>query len=406
MNPHDSQTSFSQLNKPLLIKWLVLLFVVLVLVIIYFYSRKEKAIEEDTVPPLNPVAAVPENELEKEKEQIKEVVPGKTFYISLDGNDKNSGLESNQSMKTIQKAINAAEPGDTINIADGEYLQDIVSKRNGTNEKRITLQGSDKAVIKGGGNNRIIEINHDFITLRGFTVDGHFDASKKKEKGFRDKLIFVQSNEPKKGVSHLLIDNMTIQNAGGECIRLKYLAEKNEISNNMIRNCGTYDFVFDKGGKNGEGIYIGTAPEQLKSNPTKDIDVSKNNWIHHNTIDTAGNECVDMKEGSMQNIVEYNSCTGQKDEDSGGIGSRGNENVIRYNQIFNNKGAGIRLGGDKKNYGINNFIYENTIRDNDSGGIKIQRKPQGKICKNIFTNNKGGEFVGKYEDDFKNESNC
>jgi hypothetical protein len=199
---------------------------------------------------------------------------------------------------------------------------------------------------------------------------------------------------------------MRIQNAGGECVRLRYFAEKNEIADSLIRNCGLRDFVFDGDGKNGEGVYIGTAPEQQKdgTNPTKDKDVSKNNWVHHNTFDTQGNECVDIKEGSTQNIVEHNTCTGQRDKDSGGMGSRGNENVFRFNEIFGNRGAGIRLGGDKKDSGINNFIHDNTIRDNGEGGIKIMRKPQAKICGNTFSSNKEGKFVGEYGDDFKDSA--
>lgn len=126
--------------------------------------------------------------------------------------------------------------------------------------------------------------------------------------------------------------------------------------------------------KNGEGIYLGTALEQLNDgkNPTSDIDVSSGNWIHDNNIVTEGNECVDIKEGSRQNIVENNSCTGQKDPESAGLNSRGDENVFRYNQVFDNLGAGVRLGGDTPNDGSNNDVYGNNIYNNAGGGIKFQ----------------------------------
>src|SRR6185369_11251558 len=351
----------------------------------------------------------PENIVEKEKQNAPapETIAGQKYYVSPSGDNKNNGLSSDLAFKTIQEAIDQAQPGDTIEIADGEYRQDIVSKRDGAPDRKIVLEGSTNAVVKGDGGAHIVEINHSFLTLRGFTVDGLFGDSKS-SKGYRDKLIYIQGMGNKKGVEGLLIENMTVQNSGGECIRMRYFATKNEISHNTIRNCGVNDFLFSGGGKNGEGVYLGTAPEQRGNgkNPTNDPDISENNWIHDNTFDTAGNECVDIKEGATRNIVEKNSCTGQKDKNSGGMDSRGNENVFRYNQIFGNKGAGIRLGGDNQTDGINNFIYGNTIKDNASGGIKVEQKPQAKMCQNTFSGNKGADFVGSFGKEMKKDFGC
>ncbi|MDP3882423.1 MAG: right-handed parallel beta-helix repeat-containing protein, partial [Nanoarchaeota archaeon] len=125
-------------------------------------------------------------------------------------------------------------------------------------------------------------------------------------------------------------------------------------------------------------------------NPTSDADVSANNRIHHNYFNTQGNECVDIKEGSVNNTVEYNICTGQQDENSGGFDSRGDWNIFRYNLIFDNKGAGIRLGGNDVNgqsYGKHNSAYKNLILDNKGEGIKYEDSPQGKIYGNMIVKN-------------------
>lgn len=123
----------------------------------------------------------------------------------------------------------------------------------------------------------------------------------------------------------LKVINMTFKNAAGECLRLRYFAKNNEVAQSNFTNCGVLDFRFSGGGKNGEAIYIGTAPEQWGQfgAPTNHADESNNNWIHDNIINTLGNECVDIKERSMGNIVERNDCTGQKDPDSAGFDSRG-----------------------------------------------------------------------------------
>jgi hypothetical protein len=308
---------------------------------------------------------------------------------------------------TIQEALNTAAPGDIIELQSGTYFQDVITVRNGLPSKPITIKGPKEAIVKGADEGRIIEINHSYITLDGFTVDG-LAGSSSELSGFRDKLIYMIGKTPGQGPSYNRISNMDIKNAGGECIRLRYFARGNEITGNRITNCGVHDYRFNDGGKNGEGIYIGTAPEQTddKKNPTSETDQSNGNWVHNNYFDTQGNECTDIKEGSTGNIVEYNTCTGQKDENSGGFDSRGNENVFRFNEIFDNLGAGVRLGGDNEIDGVNNHVYQNVIRNNAEGAIKFQRKPQGKICGNDMNDNGDEPFTGSYGEDFDPGASC
>lgn len=53
------------------------------------------------------------------------------------------------------------------------------------------------------------------------------------------------------------------------------------------------------------------------------------NLITGNVMETNGNECVDIKEGSSGNIVEYNECKNQLDEESACYDSRGDGNIFR-----------------------------------------------------------------------------
>jgi hypothetical protein len=330
-----------------------------------------------------------------------------SYYVNPAGSDANDGLSAATPFKSIQKAIDLAQPGTTITLAPGTYLQDLHSARDGLADARITLQGPADAVVKGGGKDRIFEINHDNLALVGFTIDGLW-GSPSSASGYHDKLLYVLGKQPRDGVSGLQVRNMTFRNAGGECIRLRYFAQHNEISGSNISNCGVHDFRFAAGGKNGEGIYIGTAPEQRADgkNPTTDPDESNENWIHDNTFDTQGNECVDIKEAASGNIVENNRCTGQRDPESGGFDARGSGNTFRYNESYGNSGAGVRLGGDTTVDGISNHVYANSIHDNHSGGIKVQQKPQGQVCGNVMTNNTGGDRIGSYSTSINPTAPC
>ncbi|HUS26574.1 MAG TPA: right-handed parallel beta-helix repeat-containing protein [Nevskiaceae bacterium] len=320
---------------------------------------------------------------------------GTTYFVSPAGNDAQNGTANTQPLKTIQKALALAHPGDKVQLADGAYYQSIKTVRAGSKGASITITGSQNAVLYGSSS-RVIEINHSYITLDGFRVDGHFGTNDTKA-DYRDKLIYAIGVQAKKGFIGVKLTHLTIENAGGECVRMRYFAQENQISHNTIRNCGIWDFRFHDGGKNGEGIYIGTAPEQRKDgkNPTADVDESRDNHIFENTIQTNGNECVDIKEGATDNLIEHNDCSGQMDPESGGFDSRGEHNTFRNNTVHDTIGAAVRLGGDEERDGTDNNVYSNTFRNNKGGTLRIMRLPQGDICGNhVYGNSSNGKTQG------------
>ena len=333
------------------------------------------------------------------------------YFVAPDGSDDNSGLAVAQSFKTIQHALSLVKAGSTIYLAPGDYLEDVSTQRDGQADAPITIMGPATAVLHGTGKVSIaFLVNHDDYTLVGFTIDGlHGDPTK--AKSYTDKLLYAQGYQAHKGVSGLHVFNMTLKNAGGECLRLRYFAHANEIAYSTILNCGRMDFQFGNTGKNGEGIYVGTSSTQWNDgkNPTADPDESTDNWIHHNIINTQGSECVDIKEGAHNNLVEFNNCTGQRDKEGGGLDTRGDNNIFRYNVVYSNLGAGIRLGGHKVNgieYGKHNQVYGNQIYGNITGGVNIAVGPQTKICGNALKNNSGKLVFGSYGDKYDPAAPC
>jgi hypothetical protein len=314
------------------------------------------------------------------------------LHVAPGGSDEAAGTRG-APFATINRALAAAMPGDRVLLAPGRYRQDVKSARDGRPDRPITIAGPADAVVQGAGGDRVVEINHDFHVLSGFAVDGKLDGRKTK-KSYRDKLVYVIGRAPGRGVTGLRVIGLTVRNAGGECIRLRYLTTRSEISGSQIGPCGAYDYILKEGGKNGEGIYIGTAPEQRGKwgAPDERVDRSDGNWIHHNAFDTRGNECVDIKEGASGNLVEHNACTGQRDKESAGLNARGDRNVFRHNSVVGSRGAGIRFGGDRDGQGIDNEAYGNTLVDNAAGGIALQAGPQGRICENVIEGSKRPTF--------------
>ncbi|MEZ4862999.1 MAG: extracellular solute-binding protein [Caldilineaceae bacterium] len=333
------------------------------------------------------------------------------LYVAPDGNDNNRGLSPLTPLATIQHALDIVQPGDTIHLGAGSYYETLTTSQDGRANAPITITGPPDAVVYGSeASNIALLLTNNYYTLVGFTFDGlRGDAAD--ADSYTEILLYAKGTTVRRGVTGLHVLNMTFRNAGGECLRLRYFAQHNEIAYSTFAGCGAFDFVFAQGGKNGEAIYVGTSSNQWDDgkNPTNEPDQTSHNWIHHNTIDTQGNECVDIKEGAHDNLVEYNSCTGQLDPESAGLDARGDHNIFRYNVVFGNVGAGVRLGGhevDGVQYGRNNQVYGNQLLGNVAGGVNIAVGPQSLICNNLLIANLGKITFGNQGDDYEPREPC
>lgn len=330
----------------------------------------------------------------------QQVMAAAGWYVTPTGAGTRNGQSWANAFPKIQMALDVAQAGDTIYLGDGDYFEFLFTRTHGTAEAPITIVGSPNAILRGvAGINRTFSINHDYYLLDGWTINGH-DGLGGAKANYRDILLYIHGDaaayggEVQRGPRGVEVRNMTFTNAGGECVRLRYFVRDADIHHNTITNCGIYDFVFNSGTKNGEGIYIGTSALQWGDgkNPTADPDHTDHNHIHHNIINTQGNECIEVKEGSSANLIEFNECTGNKDAESAGMASRSDGNVFRFNTIYENIGAGIRFGGhtvDGYTYGLHNDAYGNIIYDNGSGGIRFETSPQSVICGNNFVSPQG-----------------
>lgn len=73
-----------------------------------------------------------------------------TYYVSVTGNDGNSGSQGSP-FRTIQKAADVMQPGDTCIIRGGVYREGVKPKRSGVSGKPITFKAmeGEKVVISG-----------------------------------------------------------------------------------------------------------------------------------------------------------------------------------------------------------------------------------------------------------------
>lgn len=106
-----------------------------------------------------------------------------TYYVSPSGNDSNSGSIS-APFKTIQKAANIVNPGDTVIVRDGTYTDTdsnnyiVKLSRGGTSSNWITFKSENKwgAVLDGQNNTTgygwALTAGSQYVRIEGFEVKG------------------------------------------------------------------------------------------------------------------------------------------------------------------------------------------------------------------------------------------
>ena len=75
---------------------------------------------------------------------------GTQFYVATTGSDANSGTSLSTPWRTIQKAMNSATPGSTVNILAGTYNERLTLNVSGTAGNYITFQPYNFSIPAGG----------------------------------------------------------------------------------------------------------------------------------------------------------------------------------------------------------------------------------------------------------------
>jgi len=97
-----------------------------------------------------------------------------TIYVATTGSDSNSGA-SGSPVKSITKAAQLANAGDTVLVAGGTYSGTVGIFKNGTASAPITFKPVDgaKVVIDGSqtaSGTDLVTIGGDYVTFQGFEV--------------------------------------------------------------------------------------------------------------------------------------------------------------------------------------------------------------------------------------------
>ncbi|MCJ7444473.1 MAG: right-handed parallel beta-helix repeat-containing protein [Methanotrichaceae archaeon] len=256
------------------------------------------------------------------------------FYLFLTGLTQSALLtvgKEGANYTVIQDAIDAASPGDVIEVRGGNYLENVIAN------KMLVLRGSGNPVIDSNGNGSAVKLINDGIVLEGFAL----------------------INASSSGIEIDYNDNITIRN-------------------NIIRNNLNGITIHESFNSSILGNTISN-----NANIGLDLEDSALSAIAHNIIHN-NNDGIILR-GSNENAIEYNlivnnTAYGISLENrflsEAGPGGFSDKNLLEKNQIEGNE-YGIYLkyseGNDisanrliNNNHGIySKYSLNNTIRNND-----------------------------------------
>jgi hypothetical protein len=340
--------------------------------------------------------------------------PTVQLYVSPTGSDTNDG-SANSPLGTIQAGIEKATAGTVINLAPGEYHEQLQTYREGRPDAPITIKGPETGKDKSGrykatvyGTGRVISVDHSYWTFDGVTVDGQekladtpyptditaMDAFKTsvQSKVQDGRLIYIGAADTTRDVTGVTIKNMFLNGAGGECVRLRNNAHDNTITDSVIQYCGMKGKKSDNGKRaefhNGEGVYIGTSPKS-DTQPMYENDESSRNIVTRNTIRTFGSECFNVKENAHDNVLEDNVCSDNTESsafEGSNIELRGYSNIVRNNQISNSAGVSVKIKSDSKEYDKGGNVVEGNRISGSAAALQLDSKvAQGNLCGNVLS---------------------
>ena len=204
------------------------------------------------------------------------------------------------------------------------------------------------------------------------------------------RLVYVGSSDDVRDVTGVTVDDMFLNGAGGECVRLRNNAHDNAITNSVIQYCGMNAKSSEDDDRaefhNGEGVYIGTSPKSDEQ-PMAGTDESSRNVVAHNTIRTFGSECFNVKEMAHDNVFEDNVCSSNAESvefEGSNVELRGYANVVRNNEISDSAGYNVKIQNDGEEYDQGgNAVENNRLSGAAAEVFKIKSEArQGRMCGN------------------------
>ena len=245
----------------------------------------------------------------------------------------------------LAAALEAAQPGGTIELKDGGYTGKFVAAASGTAADPITLTGSRAAVLSSGSltSGYGLHITGSFWHISGLSVANS-------AKG-----VVLD------GSAHTVLSQIDVGGIGSEAVHFRANSTDCIIEDSDIHDTGLAKPGF------GEGIYVGSAKSNWKSvmGSATTPDRSDRVLIRGNRISRTSAEGIDIKEGTTGGAVTGNSfagagLSGANSADSW-VDVKGNGYIVSGNSGSTTKLDALQVHNVLDGWGRDNVFAGNTV---------------------------------------------
>jgi parallel beta-helix repeat protein len=241
------------------------------------------------------------------------------IYVAAAGDDTNGDGSSSAPFRTIGKALEAAQSGDSISVAEGAYNENVKLKSHVS----IVGSGIETTILTGLGTSHTVEgLEVANVTVSGFTITGSGDSgSGVYLNGCRN--IILRGNRIRDNGGSTVSHGIAMQNAS------EALIEKNFITDNFESG------IFISGDSSAivrNNIITGNGDSGIYSAGNR-VSHIINNVIDRNGTNENGRSGIITGSGGIitNNIITYNAQWGiMAIEDA--------LPRLSYNDVWNNNG--------------------------------------------------------------------
>ena len=309
---------------------------------------------------------------------IAELQGGAALHVSTRGSDNHPGT-SGQPFRTLQRAVGAARPGDTILLHGGTYDEVVVVKTSGTASQPITIRPAGDGAVTlrrsfsptscsatSPTRNRTLQFvqGADHWRVEGLTIVNGVLIVGTKVSGL-DESVFRNRSLPGRGVRDREAARRTLTQLGidsADGIRIV----GNRIFGRGIQLAAGQDGLIERNEVAQIDCGVGAA---IWLNAFTDGYVVRGNHIHHveESAKHFMSEGIRMGRASSYNLVEGNTVE-DLEGDARGIASDVNAswNVIRSNRV-----ARAYIGFNEQAGGWGNEWTQNAAENNRGMGYAI-----------------------------------
>ncbi|WP_313694861.1 hypothetical protein [Halorarum halobium] len=352
--------------------------------------------------------------------------PNAIFVDAEAGSNYGSGA-ADDPVATIQYALRAAEPGDTIRVRPGRHSGNVETRGAGEPDAPITVTGPPDAVFAPERGEAFL-INHSHVHLRGLTFDGlHTPDRPDDPESYVERLIAINpraenlatdvENPPERMDDSAYLRDVVVKpdrigNCRADLIKHQYA---NDVEIGEFETFGVAGAKFLKGdetGHNSEIVYLGISWPGDGYPPEQSHDIH----VHHidNSAGIPHAELVDCKPGLSDVTIEYCTDAGGSNEviaddtTGGAVVIAGTDVTVRWNVLADGAQAGIEIDCDAAASedpppaaaagGSNNAIYGNRLTGNDGLALSLPYRSDGQgqadqriVCGNEYDGETHGD---------------